>query len=337
MRSIQTSHTFPLSSVKPLEGLMRYRHYCLEETRRVLETSSHAREFSPISRVRLEPFGQVDGFEYLRCPETGSLFLGHLPDPAAWASLLSKVSLYRHSRQAFHSGIAKSRTENVYAPKLEWIRSTLKLQGFEQARLMEVVTLPSEFTPPLADSGAFAEVVTVNEMELAASASVAEPCGDARDGSGDAARDPVEAAVLLESLDRVSGPVNLVAAVARRLREEGLLFVTALVASGFDMVVLGARNLYLYPPDRANCFSLAGLTRLIESAGFTLLEVSTPGVLDLEVVRSHLKHDPTIPLSKFETQVIQADEDAQARFQQCLQETRMSSFARIVAKKERIR
>lgn len=322
MRSIQTSYTFPLSSVKPLDRLLRYRAYCLEETRKALRASTRRRERSPVGDDHLEPFGVVEEMEYLRCPKTGSLFLARCAAPKDWARLLADVNRYRHSPQAFHSGIEQSRNENVYLPKLQWIQSTLRLQGVEKPRAMEVATQPSDFTSFLKRSGSFSEVLAVDEMAL--------KIDTVRNGE----RDAIQVAVLPESLDRVDDPSGLLYAVHRQLSEGGLVFITALVASGFDVAVLGLRNLYLYPPDRANCFSLPGLELLLRRVGFTPLEVSTPGVLDVEVVQAHLRHDPSLSLSAFESQIVSADSETREAFQRFLQERRLSSFARIVGRKQ---
>ena len=99
------------------------------------------------------------------------------------------------------------------------------------------------------------------------------------------------------------------------------------------MATLGVQNLYLCPPDRANCFSLAGLSALLQQAGFSLLEVSTPGVLDVEILAAHVRHNPSLALSPFEQQILDADEDTRATFQTFLQQQGMSSFARIVGRK----
>lgn len=109
--------------------------------------------------------------------------------------------------------------------------------------------------------------------------------------------------------------------------------MTALVASGFDLAVLGLKSLYLYPPDRANCFTLRGLSMLLEQAGFHLLEVSTPGVLDVEIVTAHCARDPSVDLSPFERQLIESDQHTKDEFQAFLQQRGLSSFARMVMKK----
>jgi len=322
MRSIETSVTFPLSSVKPLEGLLAYRTYCLEETRRAVGQGGRRRDRSPVNGARLELFGRVEGFEYLRDPENGSVFVAELPDFQTWAGLLKQVARFRHSPEAFHADLAQSRTDHVYAPKLEWIQETLRLQHMPHPRIFEVMTAPSRLTPLLVESQSFAEVLPIDEMALAHSTDTAA------DGVA-----PVQAAVLLESLDRVDDPEALLRGVAQRLTPGGLLFVTALVVSGFDLAVLGVQNRYLYPPDRVNCFSVRGLERLIRRLGFVPLEVSTPGVLDVGIVRAHLEYDPRLSLSPFERRIIEGDDEAREAFQTFLQQQGLSSFARIVAKK----
>jgi hypothetical protein len=321
MRSIQTSDAFPLSSVKPLEGLLSYRAYCLAATHKALQGPTRRCERCPVEGTPLQDYGTVEGLGYAQCPQCRSLFLAALPQALAWARLLEEVSRYRRMPAVFHANLARSRTDHVYGPKLEWIKETLRLQQMVQPSVLEVVSPPSEFTELLRDGGVCADVETVNEMDVAAGASRAR------------GKDAFHVALLMESLDRVDDPQALLGAVRDQLIDGGLLFVTGLVASGFDLAVLGVRNLYLCPPDRTNCFSLQGLSSLITRAGFTLLEVSTPGVLDVEIVQAHFQRDPSLPLSAFERQLLAADADTQRAFQEFLQAQGLSSFARLVGRK----
>lgn len=324
MRSVQIQQRFELASVKPFERLAQYRQICLDRTRQALAGPSGPRRKSPAGGGPLEPAGSVEGIDYLRCVETGSLFLAKLPDWKEWSKLLEEVSRARQSPQAFHSDLEQSRVENVYLPKLEWVQEALRLQGVASAVLLEAASLPAALGPLFKENGSFADVITVDEMKLAHVKETPEQLRGSK----------AQAALLLESLDRVDDPQALIDGVRANLTDGGLLFVTALAASGFDMVALGFRNRYFYPPDRANCFTLPALTGLLERSGFELIEVSTPGVLDLEIVASHLKADPSIPLGGFEKSLVSAGTEIRSAFQGFLQQNGLSSFARLVARKK---
>lgn len=315
MQSVQISHAFPLSDVKPLDGLLTYRNACLKAVQKACVGSTVRRRVSPVNGKPLESWAVIDRLEYGRCPTTGSLFFTELPSSEAWEKVLLEISTLRNSPKIFHTPLVKSRRENVYAPKVEWIQNTVRLEGMKRPKVMEVVSPPSPFTSLLQESGTFGEVLTVSEMALRMGR---ESCRN------------VDVAVLLESLDRVDDPQALLKQTGISLKKGGLLFVTALVSSGFDMSVLGSNNAYLYPPDRTNCFSLEGIKTLLLQNGFKLSEVSTPGVLDLEVVRAHITHYPKLFLSSFEKTLLASPVEVQVAFQTFLQQANFSSFARVV-------
>ena len=178
MRSIQTSVEVALSAVKPLEGLLSYRAYCLAQTRRARQEAARRRDRSPVSGTALEPVGEVEGLVYGRDPEGGGLFLMDVADPSPWARLLADVSRYRHTPEAFHASLAQSRTAHVYAPKVEWIRETLRLHGFERPQVLEVTTAPSDLTAlvvPLISDSMLPMVLAMPVMAPAMAQSSASP------------------------------------------------------------------------------------------------------------------------------------------------------------------
>src|SRR5205807_667674 len=124
------------------------------------------------------------------------IFLKKMPEVTQWVRVLTEVSVRRNSPETLHTTIVQSRAENVYAPKLDWIHNTLRLHGVRRARVAEITTLPSPFTELLRDSPAFDEVVTVEETQMMLT-------------SSDALSMVMDAAVLLESLDRAYDPAKL--------------------------------------------------------------------------------------------------------------------------------
>jgi hypothetical protein len=318
MWSSLTSQTFHLATVKPLKGLRDYRATCLASTRAAIADGAVTRTTCLADGADLDSAGTVEGLPYVRCGRCGSHYLRDVAESAAWANAVAQVTRARHAMDGVHARLTAERVANVYQPKLAWIENTLRLQGLQRASVLELEVAPSDLTALLLQSQAIAEVVTSDELTV-------------RQGGPSESR--VDAAVLLESLDRSDDPVRLLEGVARRIGPGGLVFVTALVSTGFDMASLGLGNQYLYPPDRANCFSLDGLSTVLERCGLSLLEVSTPGVLDVQIVQSHLDEDPTLPLSTFERQLLASPSEVTSAFQEFLQEYHLSSFARIVGRK----
>ena len=316
----ETNLLFPLSEVKPLDGIMKYRDFCVAATKKALLKGSTIRTQSSVGDRPLIDWGTVDGLTYSQCPDTGSLFLKEVGSRESWQNLLKEVAEERDSQKGFHQNVAGTRASNVYIPKLEWIESVLHFQGLKSIDGIEIKTQPSKFSSLLKTSRVFRSVKTVGEMEFL-------PEANSKD------KNCFNTAILLESLDRVPDPKSLIDKIFKSLKKNGLLFLTALASSGFDMKVLGPNNLYLCPPDRTNCFSLLGLKKLVTDAGFTLVEVSTPGVLDIEVVEGHLRKFPNFAISDFEKSILNEGEETRRNFQSFLQKSGLSSFVRIVGRK----
>jgi len=319
MITTETTRIIPLSSVKPLEAISQYRQFCIEMTEKQVNNSDQIRDISPVTNKKLIPWGKVGALEYLKCADTGSFFLKKVGSNQIWTQLLRDVADRRQSPNEFHEDISVSRASHVYRPKLEWMESVLRFQQVQDPSILEITTATSKFTPLLKSSRFIKGVNTVNEMELVA--------------ENYPLKEKYDAAILLENLDRVNDPKTLIEKVWRSLKPGGFVFTTNLVSSGYDVMVLGLENLYIYPPDRTNCFSLRGLEILIENAGFELIEKSTPGVLDLEIVQQHRQKNKSLVLSPFEELLTQADEATQQSFQSFLQKSGLSSFARIAGRK----
>src|SRR2546423_7846082 len=166
VRSIETSFAFPLSAVKPLQQLLPYRSYCVDEVRSAQASGSHPRLVCPACQSAATPWGEVEGLYYSECTQCSSIFIRDMPDAANWVELLKRVSERRNSPNTLNESIVQSRVENVYAPKLDWLNNTLRLHGMTRPRVVEITTLPSPFTQLLEQSPLFAEVTTIEQNQF---------------------------------------------------------------------------------------------------------------------------------------------------------------------------
>jgi len=122
--------------------------------------------------------------------------------------------------------------------------------------------------------------------------------------------------------------------IGRSLRGRGVLFATATTISGFDLQVLWDRSPTLTPPDKLNALSIAGLRRLFSPPAWELIELSTPGMLDTENVRRAVRSTPDGPWPRIvRSLVAELDDRGWTDLQAFLQQHRLASFTRLIARR----
>jgi len=141
-------------------------------------------------------------------------------------------------------------------------------------------------------------------------------------------------ATSFEVLEHLYSPEEFLSAVRRILLPQGLLLITTLTVTGFDIQLLWEHSKSVYPPHHINLLSVEGMRRLFERAGFEVLELSTPGELDVDIVRNTVKEDPSVVLPRF-IRYLTDDSRTElgASLQRFLQANLLSSHIRVIARK----
>jgi hypothetical protein len=280
------------------------------------------------------PAFSVFSLQYVECDQCGTLYVTPRPDDAAVAGFFRTSGAAAYWRDHVRAGTREIRREKVFRPRARWVldvldqycpaASSVVLAGYhgdllvEELRRLDPAHVPLRVTNPLAD---------LECAQVAGPRVVVEavPLEALRDGP------PADVFLVFDLLDRCADVNLLFMAMRERLRSGGLVLATATLASGFDVQALWDRAPVLLPPERLNLFSTAGLTRLIERHGFEIVEFSTPGVLDAEIVQRAMRTAPEAGWPRPLRQLIAgADAEALTAFQEHLQRFRLSSFGRVV-------
>ena len=88
------------------------------------------------------------------------------------------------------------------------------------------------------------------------------------------------------------------------------------------------------PPDKLNLLSIEGFSRLFRAPDWSLIELSTPGMFDVENVRQAMLAAPEADWPRGVREIVlQRDEAARLEFQEYLQRHRLASFARLVVRR----
>jgi hypothetical protein len=101
------------------------------------------------------------------------------------------------------------------------------------------------------------------------------------------------------------------------------------------MQALWDRSPTAFPPDKLNLPTIQGLLTMFGEPDWELLELSTPGVFDVEIVHRTVIANPNEPWPRVVRALVEkSDEYSRQSFTEYLQSQRLASFARLAARRK---
>lgn len=261
-----------------------------------------------------EPAFERSGLQYQLCRDCGSLYVSPRPSQAALDEYFAASVPSRFWRERVLPATETARREKLAVPRAQWVADGIAEHGSPQACIVDV----SSHGRPLVDA-MLAEIADTREVTAAASI--------------EGVAGPVDVVTAFDVLDRVADVAAFARQAHRALRPGGLLFITAPASSGFELQVLWDRSGYIAPPEKLNLLSADGFLRRFRGPAWDVIELSTPGVLDVDNVRRAVDASPEHDWPRFVRQLVAQRPEALAAFQEFLQQHRLASFARLVVRK----
>lgn len=94
-----------------------------------------------------------------------------------------------------------------------------------------------------------------------------------------------------EFFEHLYDPAIFLQKARELLRPGGRLLMTTLNGKGFDIQVLWENSKSVSPPHHLNFFNPRSMKILLGKCGFTVEEISTPGILDWDIVEGMIQND----------------------------------------------
>lgn len=297
----------------------------LEEFRTLTEQALSALFAGPVASVSCPACAAADaspafsklGVAYVRCRACASVFASPRPDDAALAAYDRDAAPSRFWREKVLATTGEVRREKLTLPRAEWVSDSVAEHAPHPTTVLDLSPDDSTFE---------------DDLRLVLPASARLVSGDPRTREW-TNQGPFDVVTAFDTLDRASDLRGLVEALAGVLRPGGLLCVTAPSISGFDLQVLEARAGAILPPHKLNLLSIDGLGRLFSGATWKVVELSTPGLFDVDNVRQAILADPSAPWPAVIRSLVLQGEDARRELQEYLQRHRLASFARLVVRR----
>jgi len=266
-----------------------------------------------------------NGFVYRECSLCRTVFMTPRPNKDMLHDFFanSKGLKYWNSKKFQEQG---ARKEHVLEPRIRWISESLE---FSDESSRSYLDFYSKYLPFIE------KVSTIQNFEKKVSYKPDDSIIEETKNLGfevinNLGKEKYSVITAFEVFDRFYNPRNVLETIKNNLEKGGLLFLSTTSASGLDFQFLLKKSKNIVPPLHMNIFSVEGIIKFLEDFDFEVVELSTPGSLDIKILKNQI--DETV-LPKFLTDLIQNRDDyTKEAFQQFLQRARLSSHMRILAK-----
>jgi SAM-dependent methyltransferase len=278
---------------------------------------------------------EKNGFSYATCTTCGSLFQAPRPPLDAFEAFYRDSVSGRYWAEEFFPAVAETRRERIFRPRAERLSKLCVEKNVEVEKVIDVgagygILLdewrrlhPHAHLLAIEPSGVLAQECRAKGLD------VIEDIAENVTGYQGYA----DLVVCFEVLEHVFDPLAFVKNLVSLARPGGYVFVSTLGVDGFDIQVLWEKSNCIFPPHHINFLSVAGFQRLFERAGLESIDVTTPGVLDVDIVRNAARKDPgLLRQHRFLNGILSNDATATA-FQTFISENRLSSHTWVLGKK----
>jgi hypothetical protein len=280
-----------------------------------------------------EGFTRYD-IPYVECTECHTLYARRRFGETALASWYRDSTPARFWRERLLRASDDARREKIVGPRAQWVVDGMAEYSPGAARLVDVSTHGRPLIEEILNLAPSLDVIAAGQtadLDGHREANVTvRPTTVARLGE----LGPTDTIVAIDILDRTPDVRGFVQSLRRALRSGGVVFATVPVSSGFEVQTLWERSSTVLPPDKVNLPSIDGLLRLFGAPDWEVLELSTPGMFDVEIVKRAVEQSPNAEWPRVVRALVgNADAAARAALTEYLQSQRLTSFARLVARK----
>lgn len=273
------------------------------------------------------------GFSYKQCLVCQTLFVSPRPPAQAFSRYYQESESAQYWASTFYKETAEARCEKLWHPKALMIRKLVERFGLEQHDLIDI-------------GGGYGIFAEEYEKVSGKKVTVIEPGPALFQVCLDKGLDVVQG--FLEEIQPeqlVAGPKIFVSfEIFEHLHDPkkflrhlfdlmlvGDLFIfTTLSGTGVDIQALWEDSKSVFPPHHLSFFNPKSVRILLQNVGFEVLQTSTPGKLDIDILCNNQQF---IKDRFWRTFAIQADEDEKKVMQSFIAENGLSSHMLIVCQK----
>ncbi len=230
----------------------------------------------------------VRGMTFETCTDCETAFHNPRPTKEQLRDYYAKAESYTFWAKHIFPKTKSARRENIFRPLADKIVTYLCQNNVETDVLMEIGAGFGIFCDEIQRKGIFKRVIAVEPTP-----DLAQKCREkdlevieAPFEELDLPGESINCIVSFEVIEHVFSPRDLIQKSMSYLKKNGLLVLKCPNVKGFDFMILGKQKAPNFGLEHINMFNTQSLAILLEESGFTVLDVTTPGELDADIVRN---------------------------------------------------
>lgn len=274
---------------------------------------------------------QKFGFDYRECASCKTVFQSSRPEKQAFDEFYKNSASSAFWANDFFPAVLEARREKIFQPRVERLREECAKLGIQPRKLIDIGAGHGVFLEEWQKANTETSLLAVEPSDIMADICrqkgfevIESTLEELPDDIGDAGL-----VTSFEVLEHVFDPLDFVLALRRVAGKRGAVFLSTLCVDGFDIQTLWQESKSISPPHHLNFLSIEGFKHLFNRAGMDIVDITTPGKLDLDIVANYLKENAAEPDahlfgSKFIAR-LNENPDLATKFQTFLSENLLSS------------
>jgi hypothetical protein len=321
------------ADIRPQAIFDEYLRLCVQDTRTYFEAVEREAIPCPACGAQGEPAFTKNGFSYETCPDCDSLYVSPRPAARAFATYYQNSPSSKFWASTFYRETAEARRELLWRPKAQAIAAKLRALGAASGAVVDIG----------AGYGLFAEeirpLLTGELAVIEPAPHLAQVCREKSLRVVEKFLEDVTAAELppgakaftsFELFEHLHDPRLFLMRLLELMDAGDLFILTTLSGTGLDIQLLWEKSRSVSPPHHLNFLNPRSMARLLSSVGFEVLEVTTPGTLDIDIVANS---GAGVTDRFWRAFLAHADQLTRQAWQRVISETGWSSHMMVVSRK----
>lgn len=281
-----------------------------------------------------KPFFEKKGFTFVNCRKCDMCYVNPRPTFEMLTEFYTTSKSISHWEKIF-SASENTRREKIFKPRVAKVLEICKKNGIQNSVIVDVGAGFGTFCEEIKKQNFFEKIIAVEPSHDLAEVCRQKGLDVVEKLIEDAELDKVDVITSFELIEHLFEPSGYLLSCRKTLSENGLLILTTPNAKGFDLITLGKIADNFGGPNHINYFHPHSIELLLKRCGFELIEISTPGKLDAEIVRKKvLSGEFNISEQLFLRHILLDNWESLGKiFQDFLSENKLSSHMWVVAKK----